>query len=132
VSRFYGIDEANERLAELQPLLEQLRADRDAVAEAQRELVAARQTNGSAEHAEELRQRESEIREIVLRMQQAVVQIDSWGISLRDISTGLIDFPALVNGRPVWLCWRLGEDGVGWWHEADVGFDQRKPLTELS
>jgi hypothetical protein len=132
VSRFYGIDEANERLAELQPLLEQLRADRDAVAEAQRELVAARQTNGSAEHAEELRQRESEIREMVLRMQQAVVAIDSWGISLRDISTGLIDFPALVNGRPVWLCWRLGEDGVGWWHEADVGFDQRKPLTELS
>ena len=132
MARFYGIDEANERLAELQPLLEQLRADREAVAESQRELVKAGQTNGSAEHAEELRQRESDIREIVRRMQQAVVQIDGWGISLRDIATGLIDFPALVNGRPVWLCWRLGEDDVGWWHEADVGFDQRKPLAELS
>ena len=132
MSRFYGIDEANERLAELQPLLEQLRADREAVAEAQRELVKTRQTNGSAEHAEELRQRESEIREIVRRMQQSVVQIDGWGISLRDIASGLIDVAALVNGRPVWLVWRLGEDGVGWWHEADVGFDQRRPLAELS
>ncbi len=132
MARFYGIDEANARLAELRPLLEQLRADREAVAEAQRELVKARQTNGSAEHAEELARRENEIREIVRRMQQNVTQIDGWGISLRDIGSGLVDFPALANGRPIWLCWRLGEDEINWWHEADKGFDSRLPLTELS
>jgi hypothetical protein len=132
LARFYGIDEANARLAELRPLLEQLRADRAAIAGAQRELVRARQTNGSAEHAEDLARREKQIRDIVRRMQQTVAQIDGWDISLRDIGSGLVDFPALANGRPIWLCWRLGEDEINWWHEADKGFDSRLPLTELS
>ena len=132
MARYYGIDEANERLAEVRPLLEQLRSDRAAVARTQRELVKARQTNGSAEHAEELARRESELRDTARRMQQAVAQLDGWGISLRDIGSGLIDFPALANGRPIWLCWRLGEDDVGWWHEIDSGFDSRQPLAELT
>jgi len=132
VARFYGIDEANERLAQVGPLLEHLRADRDAVASAQRELVRARTTNGSAEHAEELAQRQMEIREIVRRMQAIVTDLDAWGIALRDIGSGLIDFPALASGRPIWLCWRLGEDDINWWHEADAGFDSRRPLAELT
>ena len=49
-----------------------------------------------------------------------------WGITLRDIDTGLIDFPALVTGRQVWLCWRLGEGDVDWWHELNVGFAGRR------
>jgi hypothetical protein len=132
VARFYGIDEANDRLAQVGPLLERLRADRDAVASAQRELVRARTTNGSAEHAEELAQRQMEIREIVRRMQAIVTDLDAWGIALRDIGSGLIDFPALASGRPIWLCWRLGEDDINWWHEADAGFDSRRPLAELT
>jgi hypothetical protein len=117
---------------ELRPLLEGLRADRDAVASAQRELMAARTTNGGAEHAEDIARRESEILELVRRMQSSVAQIEEWGITLRDIGTGLIDFPALANGRPIWLCWRLGEDAVDWWHENDRGFEHRKPLSELT
>jgi hypothetical protein len=132
VARFYGIDEANERLAEVRPLLASLRSDRAAVAEAQRELVRARTTNGSSEHAGDLVRREAEMREIVRRMQAAVTQLDAWSIALRDIGSGLIDFPALASGRPIWLCWRLGEGDVAWWHEADVGFDERKPLAELT
>jgi hypothetical protein len=52
-------------------------------------------------------------------------------ITLRDIQTGLIDFPALVSGRPIWLCWRLGEPDVGHWHAQNEGFDSRRPLDEL-
>ena len=132
VARFYGIDEANARLAELRPLLEGLRADRDAVATAQRELVRARRTNGSREHGEELAQREEQIRELVRRMERAVAQVEAWDVTLRDIGSGLIDFPALANGRPIWLCWRLGEDAIAWWHETNVGFEGRKPLLELT
>ena len=132
MTRFYGIDEANARLAELRPLLEALRADRETVAESQRELVEARTTNGSAEHAEDLARREREIRQVVRRMQRTVSRINEWDIVLRDIAGGLVDFPALVNGRPIWLCWRLGEEAVDWWHESDAGFEQRKPLLELT
>jgi hypothetical protein len=132
MARYFGIDEANERLADVRPVLEDLKADRDRVAEAQATLQRDRENNGSAEHAEQLAEREDEIREVVHRMQRAVSQIDEWGVTLRDIGTGLIDFPALANGRPIWLCWRLGEDDIAWWHEANVGFEQRRPLSELT
>jgi hypothetical protein len=132
VARYFKLDEANDLLSDAQPVLEQLRADRERVAEIQGVLQRERETNGSAEHAEALGERESELVRIVRRMQEAVAQIDAWGITLRDISTGLIDFPALANGRPIWLCWRLGEGDIEWWHETNVGFDGRQPLAELT
>lgn len=131
VARYYDIDAANARVEELRPLLEQLRADRDAVAAANVALRHLRETNGSSKHAEELQEREEEIRTLVRRMQTSVAQIDAWSVTLRDIETGLVDFPALVSGRPVWLCWRLGEGPIEWWHEHHRGFEDRKPLAEL-
>jgi hypothetical protein len=132
VTRFFGIDDANETLAEIKPLLEQLRSDRAEVAQIQAELQRERPTNGSAEHAEQIADRQTELRHVVRRMQQAVNEIDALGVTLRDIGTGLIDFPALANGRPIWLCWRLGENDIDWWHEQNVGFDHRQPLSELT
>ena len=113
-------------------MLERLSDDRDRIAEVQRDLERGRGTNGSAEHAEQLAELEDEVREVVRRMQETVQQIDDWGVMLRDIPTGLIDFPALANGRPIWLCWRLGEDDIAWWHESNTGFDARQPLAELT
>jgi hypothetical protein len=132
MARFFGIDEANELLADVQPLLEQLKADRDRVAALQPLIERGQKSNGSAEHAEQLAEMEREQRHAVRRMQDSVTQIDEWGITLRDINTGLIDFPALASGRPIWLCWRMGEgDTINWWHEISKGFDSRQPLSEL-
>jgi hypothetical protein len=50
------------------------------------------------------------------------------GMLLRDLDTGLLDFPAVRDGEPVFLCWRLGEPEVGWWHPRDQGFSSRRPL----
>jgi len=132
MARYFGIDEANAVVTDARPVLEELRDDRERVAEVQAGLQRHRENNGSAEHAEELAQQEQELREIVRRMQRDVAQIDEWGITLREISTGLIDFPALANGRPIWLCWRIGEGDIEWWHETNVGFDGRQPLSELT
>jgi hypothetical protein len=132
MARYYRLDEANERLAELRPLLQQLRADRNTVAELQLKIRDIRSNNGSADHAAEIGRIEDEMRDVVSQMKDAVDQVDEWGVALRDIGTGLIDFPALANGRPIWLCWRLGEGDINWWHEADRGFDERRRLTELS
>ena len=132
MARYFAIDEANARLADVQPLLEQLKADRNRVAELQPQIERAQKSNGSAEHAEQLASMERDQRHAVRRMQDAVNQIDEWGITLRDINTGLIDFPALASGRPIWLCWRLGEGAaINWWHETSKGFESRQPLTEL-
>ncbi|TMF33516.1 MAG: DUF2203 family protein [Chloroflexi bacterium] len=69
---------------------------------------------------------------VIDRMQAGVVRIDELGITLREIETGLIDFPALASGRQIWLCWRLGEDDIGWWHELSDGFGGRRTLAELT
>jgi hypothetical protein len=132
MARYYRLDEANDRLTELRPLLQKLREDRNAIAELQQRIRDIRSKNGSADHAAEIAGLEQEMREIVGRMKESVDLVDEWGVALRDIGTGLIDFPALANGRPIWLCWRLGEGEIGWWHEADTGFDNRQRLTELS
>jgi hypothetical protein len=54
--------------------------------------------------------------------------IEQSGIVLRDIDRGLVDFPALIDGREVLLCWELGEEEVAYWHDLDTGFDGREPL----
>jgi hypothetical protein len=50
------------------------------------------------------------------------------GILLKDPENGLVDFPGDREGRTVYLCWRLGEDRVGWYHEVTSGFAGRRPL----
>jgi hypothetical protein len=131
VSRFYSIDQANARLRDLVPVLRSLKADRDAVAAGQRELASFRQTNGNARHAEDLKARETKIAEMVFRMERHVTQIVEWDVTLRDIETGLVDFPALVNGRQVCLCWRLGEPTVSFWHRQNEGFASRRAIADL-
>lgn len=131
--RYYSIDQANERLGEVRPLLERLRADRDAIALAQQDQQLRAATNGSADHASEVAATDARIRTLATRMRAAVTQLVEWDVELRDIGTGLIDFPALANGRPIWLCWRLGEpQDIQWWHELDAGFTGRQPLAELT
>jgi len=50
------------------------------------------------------------------------------GIILRDAETGLIDFPSERDGQEIFLCWRLGEERVGFWHGPESGFTGRRPL----
>ena len=126
---FYGIHDANARIAQLRPLLEALRAQRDEVGRLGERLRAAEVDEGTDPAvAAVLRAR---IRAIVDQMEATVVRLDDWGVALRDIGSGLVDLPALAGGRQVWLCWRLGEDDIAWWHEVTVGFDGRQPLGVL-
>jgi hypothetical protein len=149
VTRFYTIDAANERLPEVRDQLERLRAQRleliglrDLAVERLRAVRAAAGVDAatSDEEAERgLVEGDTELRAIRLRMQgvidqmqAAVTRLDEWDVTLRDIETGLIDFPALASGRQVWLCWRLGEGPIEWWHELTTGFDGRRPLLEMT
>ena len=51
--------------------------------------------------------------------------------NIRDLERGLVDFPALIDGREVYLCWQLGETDIAFWHELETGFGSRRPLIEL-
>jgi hypothetical protein len=129
VTSYYDIDSANARVAELRPLLAALRDARDAIAAGQRRLTEL----ASADDADPalLAREQGGMTVTVKSMEQAVRPIDTWSVALRDIGTGLVDIPALANGRPIWLCWKLGEDEIAYWHELDAGIAGRKPLIEL-
>lgn len=140
MSTFYSIDAANALVPELAAVTGRLRdrraeliALRDAYRE--REAVVAGGTPGGMPGAvdddAELRRLNLRMRGIVDQMQGEVAWLDERSIVLREIATGLLDLPALVAGRQVWLCWRLGEDAFGWWHELETGVAGRRPLAEL-
>ena len=57
-----------------------------------------------------------------------VHRIESHGCMMKDLDLGLVDFPALREGRPILLCWKQGEPAIAHWHGADEGFSRRKPL----
>jgi len=57
-----------------------------------------------------------------------LAEINGLGIFVRDPEAGLIDFPAQREGEEIFLCFRLGEDAVAWWHPVDTGFSGRQPL----
>ena len=133
MSRYYAIDEANAALPDVDRILTALRDQRaELVALRDRALVLTPDDGEpTAIDAEEMRLIRLKMQGLIDQMQAGVARLVEAEITLRDIPTGLIDFPALVNGRPIWLCWRLGEPEVGHWHSLDEGFGSRRPLAEL-
>ena len=66
------------------------------------------------------------------RLIEIVRQLDSKGIQVKDLDKGLIDFPHIrSNGEEVYLCWKIGENDINFWHRIPEGFSGRKPISEL-
>jgi hypothetical protein len=60
---------------------------------------------------------------------ESVGQLEALGVQLKDYERGLVDFPAMRDGRVVLLCWQMGEgESVEWWHDVEAGFAGRQPL----
>jgi hypothetical protein len=120
--RVYSVDEANGMLAELRERLPRIREARQTMlqqAEVVKERVAT--DGGGAHGGREYWDAQATLRGEIERLAEE-------NILLRDPQTGLVDFPGEVDGRRVWLCWRLDEERVAHWHELDAGFGGRKPL----
>ncbi len=66
----------------------------------------------------------------LLQVQDCVSRIQRLGCVVKGVEDGLVDFPHLKEGREVYLCWKLGEDDIHFWHETDAGFAGRVPLEE--
>jgi hypothetical protein len=121
--RHFTREEANALLPQLTTMLTQLRESKDELTdtEAHEALSEAAPTNGGGDEGRQVGVAFLEVRRLLETIEQA-------GIVLRDIDRGLIDFPAVMDGREVYLCWELGEDEVAFWHELETGFGGREPL----
>jgi hypothetical protein len=129
--RYFTADEANEALLEVRPLTEELVGHRRALVELQerQSAVTARIAgNGGNVEPHELEEVQAQLDEEVAGIARCVARIHEVGALVKDLDDGLVDFPATRDGRDVLLCWRLGEDEIGFWHGLDEGFSGRKPL----
>ena len=121
LERRFSPDQANTELEELRERLPRLRDARHALIRASARITDAVAADGGGVAG-------SDWFEAQQSLKTDVVYLAERGILLRDPETGLVDFPGEVDGRSVFLCWRLGEDEVAWYHEEQAGFSSRKPL----
>jgi hypothetical protein len=129
MTRFYDIDAADALLLELGGIVGVLGEQRVELVRLRDDVLAA---SDVPPISSELRLARLRMQGLIDQMAAGVARIDALGLTLRDIERGLVDFPALVSGRQIWLCWQLGETTIGWWHGLDTGFDGRRPLAELA
>jgi hypothetical protein len=64
----------------------------------------------------------------VQQAKDSLAEIDAIGVQVKDIDTGLLDFPCMIEGETLLLCWKMGESRIGFWHTLDAGFRGRQPL----
>jgi hypothetical protein len=119
--RRFTPEEANAELPELRARLPRLRDARHALIRSSERITDAVAADGGGVAGSDWFEAQRSLRAEVLYLAER-------GILLRDPETGLVDFPGDVDGRPVYLCWRLGEDHVAWYHGEDAGFASRKRL----
>jgi hypothetical protein len=130
-ARYFTPSEANELLAEVRPLTESLVQHRQGMrlaAERRARLTARIAGNGGDLDPQEPGELDEQFQRESHAVTQAAEQLERLGVLVKDLDTGLVDFPALHEGEEVLLCWQLGEDEVAHWHGVDEGFAGRKPL----
>ena len=120
---FYSLDEANRLIPKLKPLLERIRKTQEELAK-DKTVAAVREK--AAQNGGGLPGRR--LSTLTKTLEADMRQLEEWGIVLRDPTIGLIDFLHKREGETVFLCWKLGEPRVEWWHPLETGIAGRQRL----
>ena len=128
--RVFTVDEATALLPRLREIVPELQDKKLALDRLRHELEEATQAAAGNGHlqAEELSQKRREAQVLAERLNKLLAEVNELGCELKGLEEGLIDFPTQREGRTVYLCWRLGEEEIAYWHELDTGFAGRQPL----
>jgi hypothetical protein len=129
--RYFTPAEANKALEHVRPLAERMVAHRRRMLEAQarQERLESRVSgNGGGIDPAEPAKLEAEVEREAEAVGKCVDDLLELGVQVKDLDTGLLDFPSLRDGEEVLLCWHLGEDEIRYWHTLDGGFAGRQPL----
>jgi hypothetical protein len=130
--KFFSPERANALILKVAPLIDELLSRRRDLA------IKLLESDPALHHAQPARRprlagvrsplpapRFAELKHEIGRL---IYRIESFGCVVKDIDLGLIDFPAVRDDEPIYLCWKLGEPRVAYWHGVDEGFSSRKPL----
>ena len=125
--RIYTLEQARAGVPQVRAVLLQLAVRQRRQDDAHAALHALLDANGDPRHADEADRREQEIREIGDDIGALLEHLADMGVQLRDLEMGLVDFPGERDGRPIWLCWRLSDPELAYWHGTDEGYASRRP-----
>ncbi len=129
--RTFTLEEAGELLARVRPLAEGLVERKRGLdrAESRREELRARiGANGGDITPADVREAEEAVAREAAAVAAAVDELQGLGVLVKDLDLGLVDFPSLREEEVVLLCWRVGEEEIGYWHGLEEGYAGRKPI----
>jgi hypothetical protein len=128
--RRFSREEADALLPEIAPLLMQVRDlkhKHDAAQRTVAELQSRLKTNGQGLDVE-LSRASQQMQATAAAVNQLIERVNGLGAEVKDLDLGLVDFRAERDGREIYLCWKLGEERVSFWHELHTGYAARQPL----
>lgn len=125
-ARYFTLDEARATLPQVKGLMEQVQAARREILRLRPDalpMIEKAALNGGNKLLGELAVH-------AMQLEAGVRGILALGITIKDVDAGLVDFIGVRHGREVYLCWRYGEEEIGFWHELNAGFAGRRPVDE--
>jgi hypothetical protein len=131
--RLFNLTEAERARREVEPLLVQAMEVRRGLGELEEKLNAVStrimMMGGVTVDYDAVARVRRQHNQLVAQIKDALEKIQATGCVVKDLDTGLVDFPTIINDEEVYLCWRLGEDRIRFWHRQDEGFSGRKPIS---
>jgi hypothetical protein len=133
--KYFDRQEAEELLPAIGQFLEEARKQKQALdsitADISNASLRIMMLGGSLPPFAELNHKKAQREKIAEQLSRTVDEIQQTGCVVKDLDTGLVDFPSLRRGEKVYLCWKLGEERIGYWHGIEEGFAGRKPLDDV-
>ena len=132
----FTVSEAHTLLPTVGPLIEQLQALQRSIVQTNHQLDDAvgklAQGNGYPIQAikTSIRDLTTHQLQLIEAFQSVLQQLEGLGCLLKDLTMGLVDFYSVRDGEPIFLCWKLGEDRIRFWHALESGYAARQPLAE--
>lgn len=130
--KIFTLEEAERLLPQLKMIVSGLIENRRSAVQTGERLIQIQEQikqNAASVNATEMVNMQTELDFLVKVINDGLDAIEQLGAQPKDLDIGLIDFPAILDGREVLLCWKYGEDSIRYYHSYEEGFGGRKPLT---
>ena len=130
IPRLFTVGEANGLLPELRSLVGRILDHLESLRERSETVIRNERLSPSSPELMKSLQQNAAIASLIQEVKCLVDEINGYGCVCKGIEEGLVDFPCLLGGEIVFLCWRFGEESVAHWHRIEGGFAGRKPLLD--
>ncbi len=126
MSTYFTLLSANEALPKVIEKFKKVLENKKLVAEIEQQLQSSLSETSNLDKYIQMKQK---LNSTVSKFYQSIEELEETGVMLKGIDEGLLDFPSKRFDQEVWLCWKYGETEIKFWHEKDVGFMGRKPIS---